>query len=183
LEFAYNFVAFGIKSRGSGVMRVKRLFAIFSILVVSLFTLPVFNVAGQSQSPETKLAKTQRKLDKKLRRWTARGITDYQFKFQWICFCGPDYTRPVIIEVRGGVINSIRYADTGEPVDPANFDRYHTIEGLFALLQEAVNQKAAQIRVSFDPELKYPTTVYIDYSSNIADEERGFSVNDLRILR
>ena len=41
---------------------------------------------------------------------------------------------------------------------------------------------AAKVRATFDPELGYPLSVYIDWSEQAADEETGYLVSHLEAL-
>lgn len=56
---------------------------------------------------------------------------------------------------------------------------YETVDGLFDLIQEGIDQNAYQITDEFDVELGYPTSAYVDYGQLIADQELGFSVGSL----
>ena len=65
--------------------------------------------------------------------------------------------------------------ESGE--SPANngFPLYHTIDGLFDKIQDAIDREAVRLTVSYDPEIGYPTSVSIDYSLTIIDEEFSFT--------
>jgi hypothetical protein len=118
-------------------------------------------------------------LNQNLRKWTSKGIVDYRYTFRWICFCVPDYTRLVSISVQSGKIKAVKYADGKNSLDRSQFERYRTVKGLFRFIQDAINKKADKIDVSYDPKLGYPTSAFIDYSQEVADEERGFEVKSL----
>ena len=51
---------------------------------------------------------------------------------------------------------------------------YRTVDGLFDLIQYAINEDAASITAAFDSTLGYPTDANIDYDADTADEEMGF---------
>ena len=53
----------------------------------------------------------------------------------------------------------------------AGSPHYHTIDGLFHVIHDAINNEADQLSVSYDGELGYPTNVEIDYMSNSIDAE------------
>jgi hypothetical protein len=117
------------------------------------------------------------------RKWEQLGFDQYQFRFQRTCFCVPEYTRPAILRVRDGRIEAAEYADTGEAVDVEHFGRYETIEGLFALIREVIDQEADRIDVAYDEMFGYPTSLYIDRYAHMADEEQQIEVRELRPLR
>ena len=45
------------------------------------------------------------------------------------------------------------------------------INGLFEVIQDAIDDEADQITVSYDSELGYPTNIEIDYNVNAIDDE------------
>jgi hypothetical protein len=118
--------------------------------------------------------------DRNRRLWGEQDLRDYTYVFRWSCFCLPEYTAPVNIKVEQGKWSDISFALDDKSVLKENWDRYKTIEELFEILDDAFRQDAKEIHVSYDSDLGYPTSVFIDYNELIADEERGFNV-DLKI--
>lgn len=126
-------------------------------------------------------ANAQAQLDSNLRKWTSKGVVDYRYTFQWICFCLPDYRKPVNILVQRDKIDTVQYVDTEDSINSARSERYRTVKGLFQLIQDAINKKAYKIDVTYDFEFGYPISASIDYSKAIADEEKGFEVKNIVI--
>ena len=124
-------------------------------------------------------AQTQQQLNDSQKRWASKGTRDYQYTFNWGCFCPPEHNKSVIISVRNGVLASIKYADGSGPVDKTKYARYRTIEGLFEFIQDAINKKAYKIEVSYDANLGYPTFASIDYNEKVSDEEMSFKAAGL----
>jgi hypothetical protein len=112
--------------------------------------------------------------------WDSSGLSDYQVQYRRVCFCPTDITSPVIVSVKDGAIDSLTYAETGEPVGEAFHDLFPDVSGMFDIIQDAIDQEAESIRVSYDPNLGHPVSVGIDYSYMIADEELGFEVSSLQ---
>ena len=108
--------------------------------------------------------------------WNEQALSSYQYVFNWSCFCLPEYTAPVNIKVERGEWTEISQVRDGVPVSEKDWKRYKTIEELFDIIDEAFLQDAKEIRVEYDPDLGYPSLVFIDYDERIADEERGFNV-------
>ena len=106
-------------------------------------------------------------------------VSNYQFNFRWICFCALKSMEPVNITVRENRIDSAAFVEGDVPVAIEGLKRYRTIEGLFDLLQEGIDENAHSILVDYHPELGYPIDGWIDYEEAIADEELGFEINGL----
>ena len=123
------------------------------------------------------LVELQEELNQNRESWEAQGITDYQMEFRWQCFCSPDFVAPVIISVtRGDTLDSVVFAENGLPADRTFSPNYLSIDGLFDLIQDAIDRSAFHISVKYHSELGYPLSAAIDYDQRIADEERGFQV-------
>jgi hypothetical protein len=115
------------------------------------------------------------------RQWQAQGIRDYDVRFAVSCFCVSDYTQPVILHVRNGALVSVTRVSDGGQVPSSTWEgRYYTVDEMFALIADAKAKGAAEVRVSYEPQLRYPATVFIDESVRTADEERWFEMSDLQ---
>ena len=124
----------------------------------------------------------QSTLTRNQRRWAAAQPPHYRYIFEPVCFCPPEYTRPVIIEAAHNAAISIRYLDDGTAARPDIFDKYATIDKLFVLLQDALKQPGSRLRVTYDPQLGYPSKVAIDYLPNAVDDEFYFTVRNLEAI-
>ncbi|MEZ5538209.1 MAG: DUF6174 domain-containing protein [Thiolinea sp.] len=100
---------------------------------------------------------------------------------QQSCFCPQDFTRPINITESNGQITSAVYADTNEQVPDNVRDSLQTVDQRFEQLQNAYENGAATINVQYDPQFGYPTSVFIDQSQMIADEEVSYTISDLGI--
>ena len=118
---------------------------------------------------------TQAELDRHRTVWEANRSDDYTFEYRPVCFCPWEFVQPVEVKVRNGVVESVTYVESGESPATNWFPSYHTIDGLFAKIQDAIDREAVQLTVSYDPEIGYPTSVSIDYSLTIIDEEFSFT--------
>ena len=119
-------------------------------------------------------------------RWAATEPAAYEMTLRHVCFCGGEVTTPVIVTVRGGVVQSRRYVDGGplggRDVDPRLAGTFPAVDGLFRVVEDALARHAAQIDATYDPQRGYPVTLYIDYERNVADEEQGYQVQAFRAL-
>ncbi len=117
--------------------------------------------------------------------WKAQGLSNYDFMLERQCFCPEDWRGPVNIQVRNGAAVSVKYVTNGANVTEGKFDNADTIDKLFTMLKNAYSgkgdfeQKADNINVTYNGQMGYPTTFFIDVSQTIADEEQGYTVTNL----
>ncbi len=97
-----------------------------------------------------------------------------------LCFCPREITGPVIIQVKAGLVESRRYADTGAPVDARWIAEFPAIDGVFAIVDAAIARRAEMIDAVYDPMRGFPTRVDIDYIKNAIDDELGVRVRDFK---
>ena len=108
--------------------------------------------------------------------WEAQNIDDYTFETRRRCFCG--FVGWLEVTVEDDQVRTITPLE-GEDVPAWATADYPTVDELFDILVEAVEDDAVMIDVTWHETLGYPETFYIDYSRNVADEELG---HDIRVL-
>lgn len=131
---------------------------------------------GGEVSPE------QEALDGALLLWADVDSTHYQFVSQRSCECLPEYVEPIIVEVIDGAIASALNERDLTPVAPEVETGLYTIDGLFTVIQEAIDDGAYSVDVSYDGVRGVPTGVNIDYDVNTADEEFYVDVRDFEVI-
>ncbi|MBN1238477.1 MAG: hypothetical protein JXB36_08235 [Gammaproteobacteria bacterium] len=113
--------------------------------------------------------------------WSAVAIDDYEYGYNKFCECHREAPPETLVTVRDGEVVGVRHrhADTDTVVDAEqrNFEWYWTVEGLFDLVDTAL-EREVEVRADYDPALGYPTRVYIDYDPNLIGEEL-----DVRLTR
>lgn len=114
-------------------------------------------------------------------RWNANGAADYEYVLRQNCYCVLG-GQPVRVTVRRGQVTQAILLSTGQPVPDDLRAGFPAVDQLFDLLEDAINQRAHNIRVTYDDELGFPADFFIDYSEQIADEERGYVASDYRVL-
>ena len=115
--------------------------------------------------------------------WSQSGITSYRYRFNWVCFCLPEYVQVVDIIVIDGAIVSVVDASTGQPVSDQARAYYKTIDELFDFMRHAIDFPASSFRFVYDANLGYPADTYVDYVAGMADDEKGFRILGLSPLR
>lgn len=128
-------------------------------LHVQQITISADTVVGTGQLAE---------LQQKRAAWVARGINDYRVQLQIVCFCGGDIRRPVLVEVRRGVVSKVWDLETAKLV--ADVTPYPTITSLF---DRAIEQRSGggHVAVTYDREVGFPTRIEIGTLANDAGTE------------
>ena len=109
-------------------------------------------------------------------RWERSGLADYSYTGAWTCFCPEDYRADTQVAVGDGRVTAVSPVAPNGGTTPAP-ERFVPIEGLFALIQDAIAQNAARIEVSYDETYGYPVALFIDYDERMADEEDRFTIS------
>lgn len=119
-------------------------------------------------------------LDQNRALWTLSGIKNYQYTFGRLCYCLPE--EDIVVTMKAGRIASAVYAPTGASVSAQRQEGLDTIEGLFDLIQESIDQQVYSLSVTYDAVYGYPTYIDIDYHAELADEEITYFISALRPL-
>lgn len=114
-------------------------------------------------------------------RWASRAPDGYRFDWKRGCDCPAEVYRPIEITVASGQIAAAVYSDDRNPVAEQFRSTLRTVDGVFDDVQKAIDQHAAEIDLTFDPSYGYPTSVFIDYSHQIADEELSLQLSGLAL--
>ncbi len=125
----------------------------------------------------------QTEVDENRALWDGAAIADYSMRFQRLCvICPIDFLIPVRITVRGDTIDTVTDLDSGAPVTGITAGTFLTIDELFLIIQDAIDQNASEIDVKYDAVLGYPTDVDIDLSRSVFNDEAQFLIRDFQEL-
>lgn len=106
--------------------------------------------------PDSGTGDEARQLAAARERWAASSPETYHFVLQDDCGeCDPEWAQPRQIVVWDGTV-----------LDPTRIDT--DIEGLFSLLEAAI-QDGRMVEVEYEPELGYPTEIWIDREARAYD--------------
>ncbi len=145
-----------------------------SCIFILLAALLMFTLACDSQND------VKDSLSRHQRLWVNQGIRSYQYRLQVNCFCPPEVTDPVIVEVREGAASSVLYAATGKPAESKYFDKYDTVDELFLVIEDTIKRGADEISVTYDETLGFPTRIYIDFVKQAVDDEIAYNISDFQ---
>ena len=120
--------------------------------------------------------------------WLATRPERYGMVQSRVCECLPEMSGPVYMEVtrrQGATIPSpvesvtrLEYVLTGHEVPEPFRAGFFTIQGLFAFARQAA-AAGAHVELETDPELGYPTYLFVDPDPTVADDEVAYRVTDL----
>ena len=113
-------------------------------------------------------------------KWMSHEISSYQIEVQKICYCVPEVVRMMVFEVDGDEVASVRYADTGEDVDPQHYGEFNTIEDMFTFVEKALEKNPADLSIAYDEKYGYIKELSVDFKENIADDEISIIASNMR---
>ena len=113
-------------------------------------------------------------------RWLEEGYASYTYRVDRSCFCFNAGLAD--IEVNRGTIVAVTRVDDGSAVAAEFFEIYDTVEDLFDTIENAIEGNAERLEVTYDPDLGFPTSIVLDYSSNVADDEFTFTASRMTRL-
>ncbi|NNF03828.1 MAG: hypothetical protein HKN17_05115 [Rhodothermales bacterium] len=122
-------------------------------------------VGGNGYPTETARARAQ---------WMAHQDGDYSFVLTRLCEClqAGDYW----IQVEDGRISIVQQTWDHAFLPEEAFDAFPTIEDLFDVIDRAIQESAAELHYSFDPDTGYPASIEIDWVRPAVDDEITYRV-------
>lgn len=123
-------------------------------------------------------------IDSAQEKWQDAGISHYRFELTIGCFCIFSQDMPLIIEVQDGEVVSMEFK-SGNEIDAVNmelFQRYATIDRIFAEIAKARAGEADNVTVTYDETYGYPKDAAIDFDELAADEEIYLTISSFEVL-
>jgi hypothetical protein len=123
-------------------------------------------------------------IDQNHEKWQDAGISHYRYNLTISCFCIFTQDMPLLIEVQDGKVLSMEF-QSGKEIDPSLhelFDKYATIERVFAELKTGLNGGADNVVVKYDPTNGFPTEATIDFKQQAADDEIYLTLSNFEKL-
>lgn len=93
----------------------------------------------------------------------------YVFTWTQSCFCSTDMTRPMKVTVTNGVIAGAVFVDNGATVGDAVRAQLKTVDGVFTMIRDAIDQDYDEVNVQYDPQMGYPRSVSLVSSRSATD--------------
>lgn len=127
---------------------------------------------------------SQSEIDQNQAKWQGAGISHYRYNLAISCFCIFTQDMPLMIEVQDGKVVSMEF-QSGKEIDPSLhelFDKYATIDQIFAELKAGLNGGADNVIVKYDPTHGFPTEATIDFEQQAADDELYLTLSNFEKL-
>ncbi|HSL43072.1 MAG TPA: DUF6174 domain-containing protein [Anaerolineales bacterium] len=127
---------------------------------------------------------SQSEVEQNKEKWQDAGISHYRYNLFISCFCVFVENMPLVIEVQDGEVVSMEYQN-GNEIDPSLlelFEKYATIDRIFAEVEAGLNGAADNVVVTYDPTYGFPTEVTIDVEEQAADDELYLTISDFEEL-
>lgn len=143
-------------------------------LIFLIFLVAFLSACGASQRPA---------LEQNRSLWDSHAIRHYRFNFKIGCMCPWYGMMPLTVEVRNGEIVSM-VASNGRDITPYldTFRPHGTIDSLFDTVDSAISKRVHRLEVQYDAAYGFPTSIVIDPSSMITDDETGYYVTNFEVL-
>ena len=126
----------------------------------------------------------QSEIEQNKEKWQDAGISHYRYNLFISCFCIFVENMPLVIEVQDGQVVSMEYQN-GNEIDPSLlelFEKYATVDRIFAEVEAGLNGAADNVVVTYDPTYGFPTEVTIDVEQQAADDELYLTISDFEEL-
>ena len=126
--------------------------------------------------------------DLAVKRWEAGAPLHYRIVVQQTCECSVEMQRQTRVTVRrtagsqGETIETVVDAGTGTAVSQERLLAAKSVDGLLAVIQEALGLNPAEARVTYDATLGYPISINIDPVTSIAGDEVVYKVTSFETI-
>ena len=117
--------------------------------------------------------------------WATRPTNNYKFGFQWNVGDFAYEKANVEVRVLKNEIDAVAWAEnavTADGSEPPGFvvpdmpnpDQYHSIDGLFKVIGEALDNDPSRVSLGFDSVFGFPTSVVIEFPSGSEHKDVSF---------
>lgn len=124
-----------------------------------------------ARSPQMDLAAARQ-------RWAQSGAASYQITVSRGCNCLDETTGRVIVTVRDGQVESRRYEHTGADVPAWAAQWFPTVDGLFDIVDAALEAHDETVDVVYDASRGFPVSIRTDESATMTDDDHYYGAWD-----
>ena len=126
----------------------------------------------------------QSEIKQNQQKWQDASISHYRYNLFISCFCVFTENMPLSIEVQDGKVLSMEYQN-GKEIDPSlveTFQKYATIDRVFAELNAGLNGAADNVIVKYDSNYGFPIEATIDVEKQATDDELYLTLSNFEKL-
>ncbi len=117
--------------------------------------------------------------------WATRPTDNYKFGFKWNVGDFAYEKANVEVRVLKNEVDAVVWAEdavTADGSEPAGFvipdlpdpDHYYSIDGLFTVIQEALDSDPSRVSLGFDSVFGFPTSAVIEFSADSEHQDVSF---------
>ena len=128
---------------------------------------------GACSNDPTGIVGTRMEMERAQQVWDAQNVDDYRMTVRLI---GAWFGGSAVITVRDGVPVSVEPGDEQGEAAGEVWSHYDTVEELFGIVQNAIDENADRLDAAFHDRYGLPVEVSIDYREEWVDDESGFIV-------
>ncbi len=149
----------------------------FGLLVCVL--IPACSLLGTEDAPQDRLETYRNE-------WKTRGLSSYQYELHRTCFC-VNWLYPALIEVRDDTVSAVLDPKTGNPLrSPHTGDlaietapnAYLTVDGLFDIVERAIEEEYHRLNVEYNDYLGFPHDIDLEVGKDVTDDRETYVVEE-----
>jgi len=111
--------------------------------------------------------------------WEANRPAGYEYVVERLCYCLEGAIGKVRVHVEGDSVTSRMYADGRGEVASELAALFPDVDGLFGVLEDALDRGADGVDVTWDNEIGVPVAILLDYDKFTVDDEVTYRVPEL----
>lgn len=119
----------------------------------------------------------QRELNENRAKWEAADINSYVFESSQAYFIVEE---PIVVTVTNDVVTSAFFTPSGVMVSAERLASMRTIDGHFDIVQNAIDEDAVFLNVSYDDTFGFPADIAVDYREEVADDEISYFIRNFQ---
>ena len=112
-------------------------------------------------------------------KWAALTLLDYDYQVQRTCFCTPEYTAAMRVEVRAGQVKRGFYVHDESPVSARVLRSLRTVDQWFDYIARGYQRPFHKLVVRYHENQGYPVWIEADVNPRLADDEQKLTFTNL----
>lgn len=131
------------------------------------------------QGNDTTTSQAKLDFESNKQKWQNARPQNYSFTLSRSGFLTEEARRPVDLTVSGNTVTNATFAD-GTTGDVPDFNQL-SIDDLFGNIEKALDNNAAEVRVTYNAETGIPESIFIDQDRRLADEEVSLTISNFNL--